>query len=237
MQPVLSSFARHKPTAEWNKWRSILEDEFCKPYFNKLIEFVNKERETRIVFPDPEKTFRALSLCDFDNVKVVILGQDPYPGAASGGYQANGLAFAVDNHLAIPPSLLNIFKEIKNEFGETPKNHNLEGWARQGVLLLNTVLTVEKGVPGSHSGRGWEQLTDRIITELSKRETPVVFMLWGSFARGKAALIDREKHYVLEAPHPSPRSVRLGFFGCNHFCTANEILTKIGKDPINWIES
>lgn len=213
-------------------WRARLEPEFEKPYFKDLATFVKKEYVERDVYPPPKHIFRAFDLCPFEKVKVVILGQDPYHGAR----QANGLAFAVDEKEAVPPSLKNIFKEIEHDIG--PLVHtdgDLSRWAKQGVLLLNATLTVRAGIAGSHQSRGWESFTDAAIRTLSEEREHLVFMLWGNYARAKGAHIDRTKHLVLEAPHPSPFSAASGFFGCKHFSRANAYLTAHGEDPINWL--
>src|SRR3989344_858459 len=203
-------------------WGEKLKGEFEKEYFAKLTEFVKKEYKDGAVYPAPKNIFRAFGLCPFEKVKVVILGQDPYHGER----QANGLAFAVDGDTRIPPSLQNIFKELSADcslpFEALAKKGDLEHWSKQGVLLLNATLTVRAHSAGSHQEKGWEQFTDAVIRALSEKRTNLVFMLWGNYAKVKGAHIDRNKHLVLEAPHPSPFSASSGFFGCKHFSRANE---------------
>lgn len=212
-------------------WKAALEAEFAKPYFGHLTEAVKAAYLERTVYPAPKNIFNAFTLCPFDQVKVVILGQDPYHGPG----QAHGLSFSVLDGVKTPPSLQNIYKEIKTDVGtEVPASDNLERWAKQGVLLLNATLTVEQSKPGSHQGLGWEQFTDAVIKTISDQREKVVFLLWGNFARSKAALIDTEKHLVLEAPHPSPFSAHSGFFGCRHFSQANTYLEQHGIQPIKW---
>jgi uracil-DNA glycosylase len=220
-------------------WQKKLVEEFEKPYFAGLTEFVKKEYKEEVVYPPPKYIFRAFDLCPFEKVKVVILGQDPYHGQR----QANGLAFAVDENIVVPPSLQNIFKELSIDcslpFESLAKKGNLEQWAEQGVLLLNATLTVRAHSAGSHQGRGWELFTDAAIKVLSD-ERPgragehLVFMLWGNYAKAKGAHIDKNKHLVLEAPHPSPFSAYSGFFGCKHFSKANDYLIANGETPIDW---
>lgn len=216
-------------------WAKHLEGEFEKPYFAELTTFVKKEYQEGKVYPAPKNIFRAFDLCPFEQVKVVILGQDPYHGAR----QANGLAFAVDDGTRIPPSLQNIFKEIEDDLGvpcvASAKQGNLSRWAEQGVLLLNATLTVRAGSAGSHQARGWELFTDAAVRALSEERAHLVFMLWGNYAKAKGAHIDRSKHLVLEAPHPSPFSAASGFFGCKHFSRANEYLAGNGETPIDWL--
>lgn len=214
-----------------NDWDGILSDEFNKEYYLSLREFLKTEYFTQKIYPPMNDIFNALKYTSFENTKVVILGQDPYHGYG----QAHGLCFSVKSGVAYPPSLQNIFKELKAEFGiEPPESGELVGWARQGVLLLNTTLTVREASPQSHKGRGWEILTDRIISEIDKKDPPVVFMLWGGNARAKKSLISNKNHLVLECAHPSPLSAWNGFFGCGHFKTANEFLTKNGREAIDW---
>ena len=214
-----------------NDWDGILSDEFNKEYYLSLREFLKTEYFTKRIYPPMNDIFNALKYTSFENTKVVILGQDPYHGYG----QAHGLCFSVKSGVAYPPSLQNIFKELKAEFGiEPPESGELVGWARQGVLLLNTTLTVREASPQSHKGRGWEILTDRIISEIDKKDTPVVFMLWGGNARAKKSLISNKNHLVLECAHPSPLSAWNGFFGCGHFKTANEFLAKNGREAIDW---
>ncbi|MEI6396761.1 MAG: uracil-DNA glycosylase [Candidatus Taylorbacteria bacterium] len=214
-------------------WKTALAGEFMKPYFVELTEFVKEEYKQTTVYPPPEDIFRAFDLCPFDNVKVVILGQDPYHGVN----QANGLCFAVHEGMKLPPSLQNIFKEIKADLGINPiavADGDLSRWAKQGVLLLNATLTVRAGQPGSHQGNGWEEFTDTVVRELSEKKEHIVFILWGNYAKNKGAAIDRSKHLVLEAAHPSPFSAYNGFFGCKHFSKANKYLKENGLGEIDW---
>jgi uracil-DNA glycosylase len=214
-------------------WKKYLSEEFEKLYFNELAEFVKKEYKDEVVYPPPKYIFRAFDLCPFGKVKVVILGQDPYHGKR----QANGLAFAVDSGEAVPPSLQNIFKEIESDLGKSliHRDGDLSRWENQGVLLLNATLTVRAQIAGSHQGHGWELFTDAAIKALSEEREHLVFMLWGNYAKAKGAHIDRSKHLVLEAPHPSPFSAANGFFGCKHFSKANDYLIAHGKVPIDWL--
>lgn len=212
-------------------WKRRLESEFTQGYFQTLTEFVKKEYGHDQVFPHPSHIFRAFDACPFDDVKVVILGQDPYHGMN----QAMGLSFSVNEGIAFPPSLLNIFKELNHDVGKPmPTSGDLSHWAVQGVLLLNATLTVRAGLAGSHQGRGWEQFTDKAIEVLSEQRDDIVFMLWGSYAQAKGKFIDRSKHLILESPHPSPLSAHRGFFGCGHFSKANVYLAMHGKEPIEW---
>lgn len=214
-------------------WREHLVSEFEQTYFQKLVDFVKAEYATHEVFPAPKNIFRAFDLTPFDKVEVVILGQDPYHNVG----QANGLSFAVEGGVTLPPSLQNIFKEIESDMGR-PLEHtsgDLSRWATQGVLLLNATLTVRAHGAGSHQGRGWEQFTDAAIAALSREREHLVFMLWGNYAKAKGAHIDRTKHLVLEAAHPSPFSAYSGFFGCKHFSKANEYLISHGKKAIDWL--
>ncbi len=214
-----------------NDWDNILKGEFESPYYLKLREFLKKEYFSTTVYPPMDDIFNALKYTSYSDTRVVILGQDPYHGRG----QAHGLCFSVKEGTPPPPSLKNIFKELHNELGITePRTGELVGWARQGVLLLNTTLTVREATPQSHKGQGWEILTDRIIELLNKKETPVVFMLWGSNARAKKALISNPKHLILECAHPSPLSAYNGFFGCGHFIKANEFLAASGANTIDW---
>ena len=214
-----------------NHFKDIIEEESQKDYYKKLHEFVYKAYEEHTIFPDKKNIFAALKYTPYENVKVVILGQDPYHGLG----EAHGMAFSVCPGIKIPPSLQNIYKELHEELGcYIPNNGYLMKWARQGVLLLNSVLTVQKDLPASHRGIGWEAFTDKIIEEVNKKYEPVVFMLWGNFAKSKASLITNPKHLVLTCAHPSPFSARYGFFGCNHFKKANEFLKENGKQPIDW---
>lgn len=214
-----------------NNWDSILADEFKREYYLKLREFLKYEYSHYIIFPPMYDIFNAFKCTDYNDVKVVILGQDPYHEPN----QAHGMAFSVKPGVATPPSLQNIYKELHDSLGcYIPDNGYLVKWAQQGVLLLNTTLTVRSGNANSHSGAGWQTFTDNVIRKLNDRAEPVIFMLWGSNARRKTELIDRTKHFILEAPHPSPLSAYRGFFGCNHFVRANEILAQRGVAPIDW---
>ena len=212
-------------------WKEALAGEFTKPYFESLVNFLREEKAAgKKIFPPGSQIFRAFDLTPVDKVKVVILGQDPYHGPG----QAHGLSFSVPTGIPAPPSLKNIFKEIQTDLGVQMSGHpNLESWAQQGVLLLNAVLTVRAGEAASHSRIGWQEFTDAVIKYISDNCEGVVFMLWGNFARGKAQLIDRSRHVVLEAAHPSPLA-RGAFFGCRHFSLANEALVASGRTPINW---
>ena len=214
-----------------NNWDDILKDEFDKQYYLELREFLIKEYKSHLIYPDKYKIFEALKLTDYEDVKIVILGQDPYHGPN----QAHGLAFSVSLGVPIPPSLLNIYKELERDINFRIPNHGyLVDWSKQGVLLLNTALTVRAGMANSHRGKGWEVFTDQVIRHLSLREKPMVFLLWGKNAAEKEALIDTCKHLLLKAPHPSPLSAHRGFLGCGHFSKANEFLTKNSIAPINW---
>jgi uracil-DNA glycosylase len=212
-------------------WREALAPEFEKPYFGNLVKELHAEKAAgRLIYPPGGQIFRAFDLCPLPEVKVVILGQDPYHGPG----QAMGLSFSVPDGVPAPPSLRNIFKEIEDDLGVRMSGRpNLESWARQGVLLLNAVLTVRAGEPTSHSGIGWQEFTDAVIRCISDRCEGVVFMLWGNYARSKAPLIDTRKHVVLQAAHPSPLA-RGAFFGCRHFSQANAILSAEGRTPIDW---
>ncbi len=212
-------------------WKSALAEEFEKPYFANLSASIRKAYLDGTVYPSQEQIFNAFNLCPLDKVKVVILGQDPYHGEG----QAHGLSFSVKDGVRIPPSLKNIYKEIKSDIGtEIPTSGNLERWSTQGVLLLNATLTVLPSKPGSHQGLGWEEFTDATIRIISEKREHVVFLLWGNFARSKSALIDKSKHLVLEAPHPSPFSAHSGFFGCKHFSKTNTYLEQHRQPPIVW---
>lgn len=212
-------------------WAEALKDEFEKPYFESLAAALHREKASGIrIYPPGGAIFKAFELCPLDRVRVVILGQDPYHGEG----QAMGLSFSVPDGVPAPPSLRNIFKEIETELGVKMSGRtNLEKWARQGVLLLNAVLTVRAGMPASHSALGWQQFTDEVIRVISARREGVVFMLWGNYARSKAHLIDSTRHHILQAAHPSPLA-RGAFFGCGHFATANSILEARGLEPIDW---
>jgi uracil-DNA glycosylase len=213
-------------------WRERLRGEFEQPYMAELKRFLVTERERgRRIFPKGSEWFRALDLTPLEQVRVVILGQDPYHGEG----QAHGLCFSVQPGVPPPPSLINIFKELKSDLGIRPARHGLlDHWARQGVLLLNSVLTVEMGRAASHRDRGWERFTDAIIAQVNAKADPVVFLLWGSYAQKKAAFVDQSRHLVLKAPHPSPLSAHSGFFGCRHFSKANAFLKSRGLPPIDW---
>ena len=213
-------------------WKKRLNNEFEKPYMQQLFSFLlSEKRQGKRVFPASKHYFKALDETPFDQVKVVVLGQDPYHGDD----QAHGLSFSVPAGIRPPPSLKNIFKEIKSDLGFDAPNHGcLESWSRQGVLLLNSVLTVERGKAASHQGKGWEQFTDQIIWNLNEHREGVVFMLWGAYAQKKGAFIDAERHCVLKAPHPSPLSAHRGFFGCKHFSQSNQYLQTQGIEAIDW---
>lgn len=213
-------------------WRDALQEEFDKPYFGQLAASLHEEKRAgRKIFPPGPLIFRAFELCPLDKVKVVILGQDPYHGEG----QAMGLSFSVPDGVPAPPSLKNIFKEIETDLGVRMSGRpNLEAWARQGVLLLNAVLTVRSGEAASHAGLGWQPFTDAVIRTVSDRCNGVVFLLWGNYARSKASLVDTSRHTVLEAAHPSPLA-RGAFFGCRHFSRANAILEAEGLEPIDWV--
>lgn len=212
-------------------WGKALADEFARPYFKELKRFLLEEKKTQTVFPPSSLIFNAFNTTPFAEVRVVILGQDPYHGTG----QAHGLSFSVLDGISHPPSLQNIFKELKADLGlDVPKSGNLTPWAKQGVLLLNATLTVRKDQAGSHQKRGWETFTDAAIARLSEQREGIVFILWGSYARSKRTLIDTGKHFVLESPHPSPLSAHSGFFGSRPFSKANEYLVRCGQEPIDW---
>ncbi len=212
-----------------NEWDEVLKDEYEKPYYRALMQKVDEEYANFTVYPPKCLVYSAMARVPYDKVKVVILGQDPYHGEG----QANGMAFAVEKGVKLPPSLVNIFKEIEDDLGVKVNGSTLTGWAEQGVLLLNTVLTVRASSPQSHSAYGWQSFTDEVISLLSKRETPMVFMLWGANAWKKKPLI-ASHHKILESVHPSPLSAYRGWFGCKHFSKANEFLLQNGLDPIDW---
>lgn len=214
-----------------NDWDEILKDEWAKPYYQNLRQFLKAEYSSQKIYPHMNDIFNALKYTSFENTKVVIIGQDPYHGQG----QAHGLCFSVKKGVMAPPSLKNIFKELEMDIGKPiPSHGELTEWAKQGVLLLNTVLTVREGQPTSHSKMGWEIFTDRVINELNRKETPVVFLLWGAHAQKKAELITNPLHHKLRTVHPSPLSASRGFFGCRHFSKANEILRQNGLDEIKW---
>ena len=214
-----------------NSWDGLLSDQFRMEYYLRLREFLKSEYQSQTIYPNMYNIFNALKITDYDAVKAVIIGQDPYHGEG----QAHGLCFSVQKGIALPPSLQNIYKELQQDLGIVPSaSGDLTSWAEQGVLLLNTVLTVRVGLANSHKGKGWEQFTDRIIELLNEREKPMVFILWGANARAKKELISNPSHLVLEAAHPSPLSAYNGFFGCRHFSKTNDFLTRTGQEPINW---
>ncbi len=214
------------------EWREILQPEFDKPYFEELTRFVRNEYVTKRIFPAGKNIFRAFDMCPPDKVKVVIIGQDPYHEEG----QANGLCFSVADGVKIPPSLVNIFKEINEDTGAPiPTTGNLDRWAEQGVLLLNSVLTVEAHKAASHAGRGWERFTDAVVEILSTRHSGIVYMLWGSYAQKKGVtIVNPHNNLILKSAHPSPLSVYRGFIGCHHFSQANAYLTSTGRTPISW---
>lgn len=212
-------------------WQQALQTEFDKPYFEQLVQFVKHEYATQTIFPPARQIFNAFNSCPLDDVRVVILGQDPYHGAG----QAHGLCFSVNDGVAFPPSLLNICKEMADDMGKPmPASGNLQYLANQGVLLLNATLTVRSGQAGSHQGKGWETFTDAVIKTISDAKQNVVFLLWGAYAGSKSKFIDGNKHLILKAPHPSPLSSYRGFFGCKHFSQANTYLQQHGLPPIKW---
>lgn len=214
-----------------SSWKSHLSAEFERPYFQQLIEFVKSEYNTNTVYPPGKEIFKAFDSCDFEQVKVVIIGQDPYHGPG----QANGLCFSVRDGVRMPPSLVNIFKEIKVDLNKPiPASGDLERWANQGVLLLNATLTVRASTPGSHQNKGWETFTDAVIKTISDQKENLVFLLWGAYAQKKGEVIDRNKHLVLMSAHPSPFSADRGFFGCKHFSKANAYLKSKGLGEIDW---
>ena len=214
-----------------NGWKDFIDDEISKDYFKNLKEFIVNEYNTKDVYPKKGDIFKCFELTDFSNVKVVILGQDPYHQVN----QAHGLCFSVNKGIKVPPSLVNIYKEINNDLGiEIPSHGNLTKWANEGVLLLNTIMTVVDSKPMAHKNKGWEIFTDRVIKKLNDDDTPKVFMLWGGPSRSKKSLIDNPRHLVLETVHPSPLSAYNGFFGCKHFSKANEFLKQNGRAPIDW---
>ena len=218
------------PTIE-ESWKTALKEEFNSEYLKTLKAFLIEERSKNIVYPPASKIFNAFNLTPLDKVKVVIIGQDPYHGAG----QANGLCFSVSEGIPQPPSLQNIFKEINSDLGfPIPKSGNLEPWAKQGVLLLNATLTVRANQAGSHQKMGWEYFTDAVIKYLSDKKKGLVFLLWGKFAQAKEILIDKTKHHILKAAHPSPFSVHSGFFGCKHFSKTNEFLKQQGLEEVDW---
>ncbi|MBO0439205.1 uracil-DNA glycosylase [Candidatus Enterococcus ikei] len=214
-----------------NSWQEVLEEEFTKEYYLHLREFLKKEYSEQTIYPDMYHIYSALELTPYEDVKVVILGQDPYHGPN----QAHGLSFSVQPGVRTPPSLMNIYKELQADLGYSPVSHGfLESWAKQGVLLLNTVLTVRNGQAYSHRGQGWENLTDAVIKKLNEREKPIVFILWGKPAQEKIKMIDTSKHIIIKSPHPSPLAAHRGFFGSKPFSKTNQALEQLGETPINW---
>lgn len=228
----MSNLATSQDSTPLPTWKEVLAFEKSKDYFKEIIKFIEAERSRgKIIYPSNSNIFHALSATPLDKVKVVIIGQDPYHGPN----QAHGLCFSVQEGVPPPPSLQNIFLELKSDLGiQKPASGCLESWATQGVLLLNAILSVEAGLPGSHSKLGWEQFTDAVIKSVNEYCTGVVFLLWGSFAQKKAELVDASKHFILKAPHPSPLSAHRGFLGCKHFSQANALLKRQGKTEINW---
>jgi uracil-DNA glycosylase len=216
-----------------SSWKNRLAPEFEKTYMVELRQFLlERKRAGAVIYPPGDLIFNAMNSTPFDDVSVVILGQDPYHGPG----QAHGLCFSVQEGVAVPPSLVNIYKELEADLANgVPAGGNLQHWAEQGVLLLNSVLTVERGQAGAHQGKGWERFTDHIVSQLNESREGLVFMLWGSYAMKKGAVIDRDRHLVLTAPHPSPLSAYRGFFGCQHFSKANEWLEQKGRQPIRWV--
>lgn len=213
------------------QWKALFGEEFDKPYFAQLVSFVKQEYASRQVFPAGRNIFRAFDKCDPDNLKVVIIGQDPYHGPG----QANGLCFSVNDGVQFPPSLINIFREVQEDTGTpVPSSGNLDRWAEQGVLLINAVLTVRAHEAASHAGHGWEQFTDAVVRSIALRKQGIVYMLWGSYAQRKAAVVDPQRNCILKTVHPSPLSAYRGFFGCRHFSKANEYLQSIGREPVRW---
>ena len=214
-----------------NSWQSLFTTEFEQPYFKALAKWVDEEYEQTTVFPAKENLFKAFEQTPYEKVKVVIIGQDPYHGA----HQSHGLAFSVQKGVKIPPSLRNIYKELESDLGITPAAHgDLSSWAQQGVLLLNTVLTVREGEANSHRKKGWETFTDHVIAYLNARSTPIVFILWGKPAQAKGAMIDTNKHVIIQSFHPSPLAASRGFFGSRPFSKANQALIQLGQQPIDW---
>lgn len=214
-----------------HEWKTLLKDEFEKPYFSTLVNFVKKEYRQHKVFPPGKEIFSAFDCCNLNDLKVVIIGQDPYHGDG----QAHGLCFSVSEQTQIPPSLRNIFKELHTDIGkEMPIHGNLTDWATQGILLLNATLTVRAHEAGSHQNKGWEIFTDAVIQKISEEKEGIVFLLWGAYAQRKGQVIDTRKHHILTAAHPSPLAAHKGFFGCKHFSQTNKILTELEKQPIVW---
>lgn len=233
-RPASSTYFCYMEIKLESSWKLALNEEFGKPYFNSLVDFVKREYNVNKngIFPEGKYIFRAFDLCPIDQVKVVILGQDPYPTRG----HAHGLCFSVDEHVKpFPKSLNNIFKEIQSDLGiPVPSNGSLVRWASQGVLLLNTVLTVQEGKADSHAGKGWEQFTDAVIDQLAQRKNGIVYLLWGSKAQNKASRVDETKNLILKSVHPSPLSAHRGFFGSGHFSKTNKYLIEKGESPIQW---
>lgn len=229
---IEAAYHQTKPGVLNGTWATLLVDQFDQPYMKTLRAFLAAEKQQgKVLFPPGSEIFSALNHTNFENVKVVIIGQDPYHGPN----QAHGFCFSVQTGVAIPPSLRNIYQELNQDIGMLiPAHGNLTSWADQGVLLLNAVLTVEAAKAGAHQGKGWELFTDRVIELLNAHAERVVFLLWGSYAQKKGRLIDRQRHYVLEGPHPSPLSAYRGFFGCKHFSKANDYLRQFGRPEIDW---
>jgi len=214
-----------------DSWKQVLSDEFEAQYFKDLTDFLREEKKNHIIYPPGPQIFSAFNHTPFNKVKVVILGQDPYHGPG----QAHGLCFSVPEGIDRPPSLVNIFKEIQSDLGiSVPSSGNLTNWTRQGVLLVNAILTVRANTPTSHQNKGWEKFTDAVIRNLSDKRKNLVFLLWGNYAQAKESLIDGNRHHILKAAHPSPLSASRGFFGCRHFSRTNEILQELGLNPIDW---
>ncbi len=212
-------------------WKEVLQSEFYKPYFEQLTTFVRQEYASGQIFPSGANIFRAFDMCPLESLKVVIIGQDPYHGDG----QANGLCFSVNDGVRFPPSLQNIFQEIRDDVGTpVPTSGNLDRWAEQGVLLLNSVLTVRAHLAASHAGKGWEQFTDAVVKIISERKRNLVYMLWGSYAQRKCGVVNAQDNLILKSVHPSPLSAYRGFFGCKHFSQANNYLQNVGKQPIEW---
>lgn len=214
-----------------NSWKEVLADEFARNYFANLTKFVREEYKTKTIFPPAKNIFASFNNCPFDKTKVVIIGQDPYHGKG----QANGLCFSVESGTQLPPSLVNIYKEIESDLKtKINRDGDLSRWAKQGVLLLNATLTVREGLAGSHQGKGWEEFTDAVIRILNEKKQNIVYLLWGSYAQKKGEMIDRSRNLVLESAHPSPLSASRGFFGNKHFSKTNAYLIMHGEDPIEW---
>lgn len=225
--PLTSLQNKNKDTISW---KDILSSQKEMDYYVQLKRFLDRERNDFVVYPSEENVFRAFKMCRLEDIKVVIIGQDPYHGRG----QANGLSFSVNSGVALPPSLFNIFREIKEDVGVDCKSGNLDIWANQGVFLLNSILTVREKTPLSHQNKGWEIFTDYVINEISNVRDGLIFLLWGKYAQSKEYLIDSKKHFIFKSTHPSPYSANSGFFGCKHFSKANKILEDLGKKQIDW---